>query len=214
MQFRQAIRFEISILIIFHLLMALAGIWIFSRMAPVVDKINAQSLQSLQECDRMLSILAELPDKSAAQRFELALSAIPRDIAGNEESLAFQQIWSNYEAALQGDTEARKVTLEAINTLAKANRLAIQNTAQEARQEIAAGSWSAVFMAIIYLITLLIIMRRIIRTIIHPLEEIDAVIDAHKKGDRLRRCTGAYLPPNWEKIYSWVNELIDHEKES
>ena len=42
MQVTQSVRFGASILIVFNLLMSFACIWIFTRMAPVIDKINAR----------------------------------------------------------------------------------------------------------------------------------------------------------------------------
>lgn len=213
MQVTQSVRFGASILIVFNLLMSFACIWIFTRMAPVIDKINARNNRSLQACEEMLSALAEPPAPLALQRFRIALNMASGNITETGEPLALRQIRANYEAAFRSDITARTATLEGINRISEANRLAMIKAADEARQLGYAGAWGVVFMAIILLFAGLVFKRRVVRNLAQPFEEIDAVIDARHSGDRLRRCTGAGLPRDVERIYSGINEIIDHEGE-
>ena len=95
MQVTQSVRFGASILIVFNLLMSFACIWIFTRMAPVIDKINARNNRSLQACEEMLSALAEPPAPLALQRFRIALNLASGNITETGEPLALRQIRAN-----------------------------------------------------------------------------------------------------------------------
>lgn len=213
MQITQSVRVGASILIMLNLLMSFACIWIFMRMAPVIDKINARNNRSLQACEEMLTALVEPSNQFSLQQFRNALDTAAGNITETGEPFALQQIRIHYEAAFRGDITARTATLTGIGRISEANRLAMGKAAEKARQLGYAGAWGVVFMAIILLFAGLIFKRRIVRNLARPFEEIDAVIDARHSGDRLRRCTGAGLPRDVERIYSGINEIIDHEGE-
>ncbi len=212
MQISQSVRAETAILIILNLLMSFACIWIFTRMAPGIDRINAKNDSSLEACEVMLTALASPAMPDSLPTFQDALEAASNNISEENEASVLRQIRYYYQDAFgSGDTTALKATLDGINQLASINRQAMHQAANEAHRLGNAGAWGVVFMAAILLCSGLIFRHQIIHNLVEPIEEINTVISDFNHGDRMRRCYGADLHRDVEKIYTCINELIDHE---
>ena len=218
MEHAQSVRAGAWLLILLNLRMALGAIWVLARMTPAIEEILSRNGQSLEACEEMFAVLAEAPADPAGgagfrDNFRQALLRAEANVTEKEEPQALEVIRRNYPAAFLGNGAAREATVAAIRLLAASNRRAMIEAEARARHLGTAGAWGVVFMAIILLFAGLVFKRRVVRNLAQPFEEIDAVIDARHSGDRLRRCPGAGLPRDVERIYSGINEIIDHEGE-
>lgn len=198
-----------------NLLMALGAIWIFMRMAPAIEIILYRNARSLHASEQMLSFLAMADDREGEDfiilkdSFSESLRNAQNNITEEGEPLTLERIGENYKDAFQGDREARNRTVAAILQLGDINRSAMAEADRRARQLGNAGAWGIVFMATIVFFSGMLFIRSISKRLIQPLEEIHAVITAHRGGDRMRRCTGANLPKDIKIIFTGINEYLD-----
>ncbi len=110
---------------------------------------------------------------------------------------------------MNGDSEALEKTVEKISSLSEINRKAI-NTADKASKKFAvAGSWFVVFWAAGMFFLGMYYKRILLKDIIHPYEEINAVLNANLTGDKFRRCSGHEAIDEINGIYSKINMILD-----
>jgi len=214
MRFAQSIRIGVWLLIGLNLLMALGSIWIFMRMAPAIEVIIDRNERSLQACEEMLASLAMITDDSAANEvlkanFEDALKRAQNNITEKDEPAALKSIGADFDAAFLGNMASRSKTISAIILLGKINREAMIEADQRARQFGYAGAWGVVFMAVGVFFAGMLFKRSLFRNLVKPLEEIHTVISARRKGDIMRRCTGADLPRDVKIVFNDINEFLD-----
>lgn len=214
MRLGQTIWLGAWILIGLNLLMAFGSIWVFIRMAPAIEVIIEQNERSLQACEKMLASLA-LADKHAADipplkaSFSTALKNAQNNITEKKEPAALDAIDQNYTRAFEGDVASKVRTVDAILLLGEINREAMVRADKKARQFGSAGAWGVVFMASAVFFTGMLFMRALKKNLVMPLEEIDAVLTAHKSGNTMRRCTGIRLQKDIRRIFNNVNAFLD-----
>lgn len=208
------VRMGALLLIGLNVLMALATIWVFMRMAPAIEVIIEQNERSLEACERMLVALAlsggeESDNRQLQISFNEALQTAQNNITEAEEPEALAMIDRNYREALDSNFPARRQTITAINRLADINRQAMVRADKRARQFGIGGAWGVVFMASAVFLAGLLFLRSLKRNLVKPLEEIYAVISAYRLGDTMRRCSGADLSRDIKTIFDGINELLD-----
>ena len=214
MRLGQTIWMGAWILIGLNLLMAFGSIGVFIRMAPAIEVIIEQNERSLQACEKMLASLA-LADKHAADipplkaSFSTALKNAQNNITEKKEPAALDAIDQNYTRAFEGDFASKIRTVDAILLLGEINREAMVRADKKARQLGSAGAWGVVFMASAVFFTGMLFMRALKKNLVMPLEEIDAVLTAHKSGNTMRRCTGIHLQKDIRRIFNNVNAFLD-----
>jgi len=183
-------------------------------MAPAIAVIIDQNERSLEACEEMLASLAA-PVAGDKERDELKasfLSALQRahaNITEKEEPMAIRRVRMNFQGAFAGKDDARKETVSAILLLSRFNRQAMIAADKRAQQLGSAGAWGVVFMAASVFFAGMAFKRSLTRKLIYPLEEINSVLEAHQKGDTLRRCTGTNLPADIKSIFNDLNEYFD-----
>lgn len=214
MKLVQSIRMGAWLAIILSLLMAFGSIWVFLRMAPVIDNIIKQNTRTLVSCERMLVSLAlNTDDKEQGElqfaAFRQALEQAEKNITESEEPEAIQEISRYYEKAFDGDRYALKKTTEAIVRLSDINKHAMVVEDRKARRLGSAGAWGVVFMATAVFLVSMLLMRSIRKNLIYPVEEIYRVVDRNLKGDVMRRCSGSELPRDVKVLYERINEVLD-----
>jgi hypothetical protein len=214
MKLAQSVRVGAWFLIGVNLLMSLGAIWVFRRMAPVIEVVIERNDRSLQACEEMLFALgsltgAETENGEAKETFANALMRAEGNITETEEPAIIGTIKWNSEAAFLGDIVARKNTMASIMKLAHVNRTAMIRTNRRAQQFGNAGAWVVVFMATGSFFIGMLFVRSLGSSVVKPFEEINEVITAFRKGDRLRRCSGADLSKDTAVVYRNLNELLD-----
>ena len=212
----QSIKFGAWIMISLNLLVAFCAIWMFSRMAPAIQEILSRNARSLYACEQMLGFLAHAASANTSgervifrQQFEHALANAKANITEYGEASALQEIENIYPAAFSGDREAISKTISALACLSQSNRSAMNEAAAHADQLGNAGAWAIVFMALILFVVGTLFRRSVVRILIAPLEEIEAVLTARRNGDLFRRCIGVNLPRDVQNVLKNINELID-----
>ncbi|MGM0596458.1 MAG: hypothetical protein ACQES9_05400 [Myxococcota bacterium] len=202
------------LLIVLNVLMALGSVWVFMRMAPAIKLIIKNNEHSLEASGKMMMTLASIdpnsPEKQEKlkKQFTAAMKQIKKNI-GDEELYYLEIISNNYQKAFNGDITAKESTVRAIAKLSEINRKSILNADSEARQYGSAGAWGVVFMGTVIFFVGMIFMQRLKKRMLQPVEEIYSVITAVKKGDKMRRCTGADMSSEMNIIFDGINSLLD-----
>lgn len=216
MKITQPVKFGAWILIFLNLLMSFGSIWVFMRMAPAIETIIDQNQVSLQACEEMLAALLmkhqyEDGAPSKAEVFHRALSRAVNNITENEEPIALNAISKSYLNAFEGDAEDLQRTVEAILRLGEINRSAMIVADKRAQQLGAAGAWGVVFMATIVFLIGMLFLRSLRKNLSEPLEEINLVVSAFRRGDTMRRCTAKNPSRNIKQVFDNVNDLLDKQ---
>ncbi len=217
MRIAQSVRIGVWLLIGLNLFMALGSIWIFMRMAPAIEVIIDRNERSLQACEEMLASLAMITNDKAANEvlkttFLNALKRAQNNITENEEPGALESIHVGFSDAFIENITARQKTVSAIILLGKINREAMIKADLRAKQFGYAGAWGIVFMAVGVFFAGILFKRSLSKSLIKPLEEIQAVVSARLNGDTLRRCTGSDLPRDFKTVFDGLNEVLDRRQ--
>ncbi|MDD3588637.1 MAG: hypothetical protein PHQ75_15750 [Thermoguttaceae bacterium] len=217
MRLTNSVKVGIWCLVGLNLLMAFVSIWVFVRMAPAVEKIINRNTKSIDAGQAMLSCLAEPAGNSDAHKqrlrsFEEALHSAGDNVTEEFEGDAVHDIAQSYSAALAGNQEELRKTIDAITKLNQINRDAVQQADRNASRLGIGGAWVVVFMASFVFFAGLMYIRFLTRSLVEPLEELHSVLQTRGKGDPFRRCCGANLPDEITDVYRFVNELLDHRQ--
>ena len=214
MRLAQAVRVGSWFLVGINLLMAVGTIGIFSRMAPAIAIIIERNERSLKACEDMLAIMAVngngIPFAPEQVRvFQTAFDRAKANVTEPQEPDLLKRMEPMLQPLFQGDPAGRQEVVEAVVHLGKINRDAMTIADQRAQQLGRAGAWGVVFMALSAFLVGVIFIRSLTRRVVTPLEEIHAVIIAHRNGDSMRRCTGADLSQDVVAVFTGINDLID-----
>lgn len=112
-------------------------------------------------------------------------------------------------AALDGDSEARRTVVDRLSRLATINRDAMGVAGHRARRLGAAGAWTAVGVGFTSFLVTLLILVRLRRRFLQPLGDLHDVLEALRRGDRLRRCRKLDGPLELARVTQSVNALLD-----
>lgn len=214
MRLAHAVRVGSWVLVGLNLLMAVGAIAIFSRMAPAIAVIIDRNERTLEACEEMLSILA-VKDSNVAftqeeeKTFRNALVRAENNITESQEPLAVEQIKTHLSPLLSGDGRVRRQAVNAITHLARINREAMILADRHAQHLGRTGAWGIAFMAISAFLAGVIFIRSLTRRVVTPLEEIHTVINAHRTGETMRRCTGLDLAQDVAAVFTGINEILD-----
>lgn len=197
-----------------NIIMAFGAIGVFLRMAPAIEVILEKNDASLGACENMLAQIAGITSEAAKNEallieFERSLALARGNVTEEEEPEAIRAIDAVYKEAFGNVQQAKRESIVAVQKLAQINRNAMDHADKRARSLGNAGAWWVVFMASCTFGAALYIMRRHQKNLIEVLEEINAVLNAHRLGDHMRRCSGAGLPSEIRHIYKGINDLLD-----
>jgi methyl-accepting chemotaxis protein len=214
MKLAQAVKLGAWFLIALNILMAFGSIWIFMRMAPAIEVIIAQNQVSLEASEEMLAALLT-KDKPGSgtvgslASFRHALGRAKNNITEKEEPGVLDRIDQNFEKAFKGNDIALYQTVDAIVELGEINRAAMRRADVKAQQLGYAGAWGVVFMATVTFVVGMVFLRSMKKNLSEPMQEIDAVVTAFRKGDMMRRCSMKRPPRSIKQIFGNINELLD-----
>ena len=214
MRLAQAVRVGSWFLVSLNLLMAVGTIAIFTRMAPAIATIIEHNERTLKACEDMLAVMAVTGAGSTFSDeqsgiFQTAFDRARSNITEPQEPEILQRMEPMLSPLFQGNAAIRKEVVEAVVQLGKINRDAMTAADQRAQQLGRAGAWGVVFMALSAFLAGVIFIRNITRRVVTPLEEIHAVIIAHRNGETMRRCTGTELSHDVAAVFSGINDLLD-----
>ncbi len=216
MKLRRDLLLSVGALVGFNLLVALSTVGLLSRMSPAIERIvqaNVVSIEATGEMLRLLAMAGGAPLGAVQQeQFGAALQRAQNNITEPDELAVVTRIRARHEAALAGEVAARQVVIVALGELVATNRDAMIAEDRRAQRMGTAGAWSAVFIAVLGFLVSLIVIRRLRRSIVEPLAELYATLEAARKGDRFRRCTGLATPPEIRRIFQAVNEMLDEQE--
>ena len=213
MRLAHAVRVGAWLLVSLNLLMAFGTIGIFGRMTPAIALIIERNGYSIKACADMLSLVALAGGGSLnVERQKLFMAAFERarsNVTEPEEPAVLKQIEDNAPAAFQGEAAAREVAVNNIVLLSKINQTAMVKADRKAQQLGQAGAWGVVFMAVSAFLAGMLFIRNLARRVITPLEEIHAVLIAHRNGEAMRRCTGTNLAQDMRAVFTGINDILD-----
>ncbi len=214
MRIAQPVRFGAWIVIILNLFMAIISIWVLMRISPAIELILARNDRSLQACEEMLTALSLSRDSSSQHDslqvvFAKNLSDAEQNITEKNEPETLRMIKSHYKKAFVGDQISYRQTIQSIQELSKINRTAMVRSESEARRFSTAGAWIIVMMSILIFVAGLMLTRSLARNVIEPMEEIIAVVTAHKQGERQRRCAMGDYPTDIRLLFVEINTFLD-----
>ncbi len=214
MKLAHSVKVGAWLLIALNLLMAFSSIWIFMRMAPAIEVIISQNEVSLEASEEMLAALLQVKTSDSrpvesTESFRNALTRAKNNITEKEEPAVIDKITRYYEGAFKGNNIALKETVRAIVELGVINRDAMRRADAKARQLGYAGAWGVVFMATVIFMVGMIFIRSMKKNILEPMQEIDAVINAFREGNMMRRCSMKSPPKSIRHIFGNINDLLD-----
>ena len=213
MRLAHAVRVGAWLLVGLNLLMAFGTIGIFSRMTPAIALIIERNGYSIKACADMLSLVALAGgDSLSAEGKKLFMAAFERtrsNVTEPEEPAVLKEIEDNFPAVFQGAAAAREATVNSIVHLSKINQTAMVKADRKAQQLGQAGAWGVVFMAISAFLAGMLFIKNLARRVITPLEEIHAVLIAHRNGETMRRCTGTNLAQDMRAVFTGINDILD-----
>jgi hypothetical protein len=217
MRLAQSVRLGAWLLVGLTLLMALGAIGVFQRMAPAITVILGRNDHSIQACEEMLVSMVATDGEAPMNEdrrilFTAAFERAKNNVTEVNEPAVLDVIEQNLAATFQGDPTARQLTAEAIVQLSTINHEAMILADRRAQQLGEAGAWGIVFMAICVFLVGMVFIRRMEQYVMHPLEEIHAVIAAQRNGETLRRCTGTDLSRDIQEIFDGINEMLDQSR--
>ncbi len=202
----------IGALVMIHLATAFGAIGLLMRMSPAVQDILAENVYSTEAAeDLMASLLQSAAGRKDGnrERFADALARAKANITEEGEIPAIEDLVRLGPDALAGDPGAMVGALAAAEKLARINREAMQLASDRALNLGMTGAWAAVSLALAGFMISILVVRRILRGVIEPVEELELVVDAHRHGDRFRRCQARTASREMRLVLDAVNELLD-----
>ena len=210
MSFSKSIHFSFILLLIFSTIIAIAGIRGFLRLAPSIEYINKHNTRSLYYAEQMLSSISVNRNQRS---FEEALKNAERNVTESGEASAVKSIRQEYRQAFCGNINAEEKVIDDIIELSKINRVAMKQAGMDVKQLSAVGIWVIVFLTFIIWVLGFAIMKSVNKTVILPLAELKSVIEAYRKGNRMRRCPKLAPSVEFQQIYDGINLLLDNSSE-
>ena len=165
--------------------------------------------RSLKACEDMLALMAVTGSGSVfsheqAQLFQAAYDRAKANVTEPQEPEILRRMEPILPPLFRGDATIRKEVVEAAVQLGKINRDAMAMADHRAQQLGRTGAWGVVFMALSVFLAGVLFIRNLTRRVVRPLEEIHAVIIAHRNGDTMRRCTGTDLSQDVVAVFTGI----------
>ena len=213
MEVRRDLFMAVGVVVAVNVVISFGAVGLLMRMTPVIGKIIEENVYSNQAVESMLAVLADSNTVGFAEerrsRFDQALELARRNITETEEIAVIDRIERGREKALSGDKAAGVALVRDLLALVDINRRAMGAVDREAQRLGSAGAWAAVAMAVFVFVISSMVIVRLRRRIVQPLEEVQNVLQAAHRGDRYRRCQLARGPIEIRRVLNGVNHLLD-----
>lgn len=198
----------IAALLAVQILTSVAGVALLGRMSPAVGDILEENVRSTEAVEEMLGVLAT---GGPAERFDDALERARNNITEPEESELLDDLAAHRARQDGVPGPAAVVTLR---ELGEVNRRSMVRADDEARELGLAGAWAMALLGFCGFLVSLVVFRRVELQLLRPVVEIDAVLEAARSGDGLRRCTLDASFPQEGRLAANLNWLLDRQLET
>ena len=168
------------ILLICSTIITVAGIYGFQRLEPAINLLNSSNTQSLYYAEQMLTSISAKKD---LKQFEKNLNLASENVTENGERNILDKIASEYLPAFDGDKSFEEQTINDIAELAEINRLAMEHAGVKAKKQRTIGIWIILFPSVFIWIIGIAFLKRLDRTYIKPIQELNDVIFEYNKGN-------------------------------
>ncbi len=213
MLLRRELLMTIGSLVLINVLFAFGAIGLFVRMGPVFERISRDNVFSIVAGETMLIELAKMGDTglqgNSRERVLDALQAARNNITEEAERPVILAMEAHLNATIEGDPQARQEMVFQLQELLRINRIAMDRIGMEAEQQGWAGAWAAVLVGFFSFVMSLVVVVRLRKRLLGPLEELYGVLDSVRHGDRFRRCRAQDAPFEVRQVAEAVNILLD-----
>lgn len=202
----------VGALVLIHLATAFGAIGLLTRMGPAVQEILAENVYSTEASeDIMVALLLAVNglDGDHEDRFASALSRARANVTEPEEIPVIEDLELFGPDALAGDPQALLGAVAAAERLIAINRDAMQRASVRALDLGATGAWAAVVLALTGFLVSAFVVRRVVRGVVEPVEELEAALAAYRRGDHYRRCQSRASSQELRQVFESVNVLLD-----
>ena len=196
------------ILLICSTIITVAGIYGFQRLEPAINLLNSSNTQSLYYAEQMLTSISAKKD---LKQFEKNLNLASENVTENGERNILDKIASEYLPAFDGDKSFEEQTINDIAELAEINRLAMEHAGVKAKKQRTIGIWIILFPSVFIWIIGIAFLKRLDRTYIKPIQELNDVIFEYNKGNYMRRCPSITISKDLQKLYNGINTILDNK---
>ena len=208
MNFSGRIYLYFIILLICSTVITIAGIYGYQRLEPTINLLNNSNIQSLKYAEEMLTSISAKKD---LKKFEQNLNLAKHNITEDGEKDIINQISANYLPAFNGDKKIEEETIDKITDLSEINRLAMEQAGINAQKQQVIGIWIILFPSVFIWIIGIAILKRLDRTFIKPIQELNNVIYEYNKGNRMRRCPSVTALKDLQILYDGINNILDNK---
>lgn len=210
MDLRRDMLLPVVVLLVLVVLVGFGAVTLLARMAPAIERIITENVDSLEAAEELLALFAGRGDpRGETGRFEAALARLTANITESEEAVQIELVRQQGPAGLKGDATARQAAVAALRRLAEINREAILRTDRQAKRLGYAGAWAAVLLTTVAFAWGLVALRRMGRRLVDPLTELATVVRAAADKDAHRRCRPMAAAPELQLLMAGVDELLD-----
>ena len=207
MNFSGKIYLYFIILLICSAIISVAGICGFQRLEPFVNTLNSANTKSLYYAEQMLSSISVKKD---LKRFEDNLEKAKNNITEVGEKEALDKIADNYMPAFKGNKKIEDIIIDEIADFSKINRVAMEQAGVKAKKQQAIGIWIILFPSVFIWIIGFALLKRLDKTYIKPIQELNDVIFEYNKGNSMRRCPSITVSNDLQKLYDGINTIFDN----
>ena len=208
MNFSERIHSSIIILLICSTIITIAGIYGFQKLEPFISTLNSSNTKSLYYAEEMLSSISVKKDLI---RFEDNLNKANNNITEKGEKETLDKISHNYKQAFKGNKRLEEETVDDIAEFSRINRAALERAGQIANKMKSVGIWIIIFPSVFIWIIGLTILKRLKRTFIKPIQELNDVISDYNEGNHMRRCPTYTISKDIQKLYDGINRILDNK---
>jgi hypothetical protein len=210
---RRDLLIGVGALVVLQLLTSFSAIGVLTRTSPAVASVLDANVYSLAAAEDLLGVLARAggaPVPSGERgRAAAALERLRLNLTEPGEQELVEDVADRLAAALDGDREATRRTVASLLRLGDLNRSAMRGADAEMQRLGAAGAWFAVAMGGLAFLLSLLVVRRLGRRLLAPLQELEQVLEAARAGRSQRRCQPVPAAPDVRRLLEGVNELLD-----
>lgn len=196
------------IILVCSAIIAVAGVYGFQRLEPAINLLNSSNTQSLYYAEQMLTSISA---QKNLNKFENNLHLAENNITEPGEKEVLNKISSNYMPAFRGNKQMEEETVNEIANLAKINRLAMEQAGINAKKQEAVGLWIIIFPSVFIWLIGMALFKRLDRTYIKPIQELNDVIFEYNKGNSMRRCPSITISKDLQKLYDGINTILDNK---
>lgn len=201
-------------MVVFQIVTSFASINLLTRMSPAIERILSENVASNTAAEDMLVCLTRRDSEGERRKAFLdALTRARRNITEAQENSVLDAVERRMDAALAGDTEAVSLVGMSLHELAGINRMSMRRADEEAKRIGNRGAWAMAILGIVGFFAGVLVLHKIIRGVIAPVEEIRRVLDAQLKGDTSRRLFLKNVAPDFLEVSGLINRLLSHRIE-